>query len=141
VEKLQKGEILMVNIGSTSTGARVLALKNDLAKVVLNTPVCTREGEKLALSRRIDKHWRLIGWGKIRRGTRIVQSDADAVSGSANAVTIADLTAAEKKQTENADKTKEEREAEDDEDDEDEDEEGDAGSDGADDNKDEESKA
>jgi len=33
IKKLSKGEILMVNIGSTSTGARVLALKNDLAKV------------------------------------------------------------------------------------------------------------
>lgn len=72
VKKLSKGEILMVNIGSTSTGARILALKNDLAKVVLTAPVCTREGEKLAISRRVDKHWRLIGWGKIRRGTKIV---------------------------------------------------------------------
>lgn len=71
VKKLTKGEILMVNIGSTSTGARILALKNDLAKVVLTAPVCTRHGEKLALSRRVDKHWRLIGWGKIRRGTKI----------------------------------------------------------------------
>jgi len=71
VKKLSKGEILMVNIGSTSTGARILAVKNDLAKVVLTAPVCTSEGEKLALSRRVDKHWRLIGWGKIRRGTHI----------------------------------------------------------------------
>jgi translation initiation factor 2 subunit 3 len=71
VKKLSKGEILMVNIGSTSTGARILAVKNDLAKVVLTAPVCTSSGEKLALSRRVDKHWRLIGWGKIRRGTQI----------------------------------------------------------------------
>jgi translation initiation factor 2 subunit 3 len=33
VAKLAKGEILMVNIGSTSTGARVLAINQDLAKV------------------------------------------------------------------------------------------------------------
>jgi hypothetical protein len=25
------------------------------------TPVCTQEDEKIALSRRVDKHWRLIG--------------------------------------------------------------------------------
>mmetsp|Transcript_53616 Transcript_53616/g.131351 ORF Transcript_53616/g.131351 Transcript_53616/m.131351 type:complete len:475 (-) Transcript_53616:31-1455(-) len=68
VAKLTKGEVLMVNIGSTSTGARVLATKADLAKLVLISPVCTSDGERLALSRRIDKHWRLIGWAKIMRG-------------------------------------------------------------------------
>eukprot|EP00894_Picocystis_sp_ML_P000475 jgi/Pico_ML_1/50992/g2101.t2 len=26
------------------------------------------EGEKIALSRRVDKHWRLIGWGQIQKG-------------------------------------------------------------------------
>jgi translation initiation factor 2 subunit 3 len=71
VAKLTKGEVLMVNIGSTSTGGRVLAIKADLAKIVLIAPVCTSEGEKLALSRRIDKHWRLIGWGKILRGKNL----------------------------------------------------------------------
>lgn len=69
IKKLAKGEILMVNIGSTSTGARILNVKGDLAKVVLTSPVCSQEGEKLAISRRVDKHWRLIGWGKIRNGT------------------------------------------------------------------------
>ena len=33
--------------------------------------VCTDVGEKIALSRRVDKHWRLIGWGKIRNGVRV----------------------------------------------------------------------
>ncbi|KAH8050146.1 hypothetical protein JL722_11521 [Aureococcus anophagefferens] len=66
VQKLQKQEILMVNIGSTATGGKVLAVKADLAKILLTQPVCTMEGEKIALSRRVDKHWRLIGWGQIR---------------------------------------------------------------------------
>jgi len=71
VQKLVKGEILMVNIGSTWTGGRVLAVKQDLAKIVLTAPVCTEKGEKIALSRRVEKHWRLIGWGKIRKGVTI----------------------------------------------------------------------
>jgi len=71
VSKLQKDEILMVNIGSTSTGGRVKAVKHDLAKIVLTTPVCTSNGEKIALSRRVDKHWRLIGWGEIRQGKSV----------------------------------------------------------------------
>eukprot|EP00026_Physarum_polycephalum_P007907 Phypoly_transcript_07978.p1 GENE.Phypoly_transcript_07978~~Phypoly_transcript_07978.p1 ORF type:complete len:483 (+),score=80.35 Phypoly_transcript_07978:90-1538(+) len=76
VKVLQKGEILMVNIGSTSTGGRVLAVKNDLAKIELISPVCTQEGEKIALSRRVDKHWRLIGWGTINHGSTISVSSA-----------------------------------------------------------------
>ena len=71
VEKLSKGEILMVNVGSTSTGGNVRAVKADLAKIELTVPVCTQVGEKIALSRRVDKHWRLIGWGQINRGKRI----------------------------------------------------------------------
>lgn len=71
VQKLTKNEVLMVNIGSLSTGCRVLAIKADLAKISLTSPVCTEVGEKIALSRRVEKHWRLIGWGEIRRGVTV----------------------------------------------------------------------
>lgn len=68
VSKLTKGEVLMVNIGSTSTGGRVITTKQDLAKLALISPVCTTVGERIALSRRVERHWRLIGWGRIQRG-------------------------------------------------------------------------
>ena len=58
VQKLSKGEVLMVNIGSTSTGGRVISVKADLAKIQFSSPACTEVNEKIALSRRIDKHWR-----------------------------------------------------------------------------------
>ena len=45
--------------------------KADLAKIFLTSPACTEVGEKIALSRRIDKHWRLVGWGTVRRGTTL----------------------------------------------------------------------
>jgi len=77
VQKLSKTEILMVNIGSTATGGKVLAVKGDLAKILLTQPVCTQEGEKIALSRRVDKHWRLIGWGEIRKGVKIDIAEAE----------------------------------------------------------------
>ena len=38
VSKLSKNEMLMVNIGSLSTGGRVIAVKADLAKIGLTTP-------------------------------------------------------------------------------------------------------
>eukprot|EP00927_Polykrikos_kofoidii_P038089 TRINITY_DN3236_c0_g1_i1.p1 TRINITY_DN3236_c0_g1~~TRINITY_DN3236_c0_g1_i1.p1 ORF type:complete len:489 (+),score=107.85 TRINITY_DN3236_c0_g1_i1:76-1467(+) len=72
VAKLKKNEILMVNIGSTAAGGRVLGFKAaDTAKVALTNPVCTQEGDKVALSRRIEKHWRLIGWGQITKGATV----------------------------------------------------------------------
>ena len=61
VGKLVKAELLLINIGSTSTGGRVLSVKADLAKIQLTSPACTEIGEKVALSRRIEKHWRLVG--------------------------------------------------------------------------------
>lgn len=77
VQKLKKGEILMVNIGSTAAAGRVLGMKEgEMAKVTLTTPVCTREGDKVALSRKIDKHWRLIGWGEITKGKGIEENAA-----------------------------------------------------------------
>jgi len=71
VQKLVKGEVLMVNIGSTSTGGRIMNVKTDTARILLTSPVCTQAGEKIALSRRVEKHWRLIGWGQIKRGSTI----------------------------------------------------------------------
>lgn len=68
VEKLSKGEIIMVNVGSTATGARVSSVRGDMAKLLLVTPACTQIGENIALSRRIEKHFRLIGWGTIHAG-------------------------------------------------------------------------
>lgn len=71
VRNLEPNEVLMVNIGSTATGARVVAVKADMARLQLTSPACTEINEKIALSRRIEKHWRLIGWATIKRGTTL----------------------------------------------------------------------
>ncbi|KAI9781408.1 MAG: eukaryotic translation initiation factor 2 subunit gamma [Geoglossum umbratile] len=71
VAKLAKNEVLMVNIGSTATGCKVMGVKADAAKLSLTSPACTQIGEKIALSRRIDKHWRLIGWANIVAGNTL----------------------------------------------------------------------
>ncbi|KAE8683506.1 hypothetical protein F3Y22_tig00111206pilonHSYRG00050 [Hibiscus syriacus] len=51
--------------------ARVVAVKNDLAKLQLTSPVSTSKGENTSPSRRVEKHWCLIGWGKIQAGTTL----------------------------------------------------------------------
>lgn len=90
VQKLAKGEMLMVNIGSTSTGGRVVKVLEGpkgepIARITLTQPVCTQEDEKIALSRRVDKHWRLIGWGEIRRGNKIEMNQTFKFDASATA--------------------------------------------------------
>lgn len=65
VEKLAKNEILMVNIGSTSTGAKVAAIKRDAAKLVLTSPACTNIGgeHRNQVSNphaRYREHWKVI---------------------------------------------------------------------------------
>lgn len=80
VDNLSKNEVLLVNIGSLSAGGRVSAIRetknkhgavDKRAKVILTSAVCTDIGEKIAISRKINKHWRLIGWGTIKGGVKM----------------------------------------------------------------------
>jgi translation initiation factor 2 subunit 3 len=48
VAKLVKGELLLTNIGSTSTGGRVLSVRADLAKTHPTSPGRTEIVEKVA---------------------------------------------------------------------------------------------
>jgi len=63
--------MLLINIGSAATGGRVISVKKDSVKIQLTKPVCAEISEKVALSRRIQGHYRLIGWGNIRKGKEI----------------------------------------------------------------------
>merc|ERR1712039_704305 len=65
---LREREELFVNIGSMKTKAIVKNTKNDLARLQLDMPVCTTEGEKVVLSREVHGHTRMIGWGSIQTG-------------------------------------------------------------------------
>lgn len=71
VTKLARGEMLMLNIGSMSTGARVVVVTKNSTRLQLTSPMCTNVGEKIALSRRVERHWRLIGWGLIQDGVTL----------------------------------------------------------------------
>jgi len=67
---------LLVNVGSTSCGGRVLSTnsKKKTVKISILKPVCTIIGEKVTLSRKISKNWRLIGYGSIINGN-VIYSD------------------------------------------------------------------
>lgn len=74
VGEIKKVETLLVNVGSTAVGARVVVvggINRDQITFELMNPVCSEIGEKIAISRRIEKSWRLIGWGEVLRGWTI----------------------------------------------------------------------
>lgn len=72
VRGITKQEILLINVGTTSTGCKVLNINSttNVIKVELNKGVCTSLGDKVALSRRINNKFRLIGWGTIKKGKK-----------------------------------------------------------------------
>lgn len=69
---LRKDESLMINVNSMSTGGKVISIEKDKnkAKILLNYPICVEIGDKVSLSRRISKQYRLIGYGNILRGVK-----------------------------------------------------------------------
>lgn len=70
IDKITQGEILMINVGSTGCGGKIIYANqsNKTTRITLLKPVCTSPGEKVAISRKFMSHWRLIGWGTIKSG-------------------------------------------------------------------------
>jgi len=45
----------------------VTDVKKTECKIEFVKPVCANKGDKIALSRRVDNNFRLIGWGEIKK--------------------------------------------------------------------------
>jgi len=65
VEKIKKGEVLMLNVNSTATVGTVIELKKDKIKINLKIPVCCKKEDRFTISRRIGNRFRLIGVANI----------------------------------------------------------------------------
>ncbi len=67
VTPVETGEPLMLNVGTSKTigvvTGKISGKKGVSMK--LRLPICAEEGMRCAISRRIDRRWRLIGWGFI----------------------------------------------------------------------------
>lgn len=63
VQPIQTGELLRVNIGTAPLLGKVTKAKSKNVEIELRRPACIFEGGNVALSRRIDERWRLIGAG------------------------------------------------------------------------------
>jgi translation initiation factor 2 subunit 3 len=66
IAKIQMGEGLLLDIGTSITTGKVTAIKGERATIKLSRPVCVEEEARAALSRKIAGRWRLIGHGIIK---------------------------------------------------------------------------
>ena len=67
VSSLKQDEILMINVGSQSLAGKVVQAKKESVRIQFLKPVCANIGDKIAMSRRVDNNFRLIGWGEIKK--------------------------------------------------------------------------
>jgi len=65
VDRIRKGENLLLDVGTTITVGTVVSVKGDAATLQLGRAVCAEEGFRTAISRKIAGRWRLIGYGII----------------------------------------------------------------------------
>ncbi|MHA1214913.1 MAG: translation initiation factor IF-2 subunit gamma [Candidatus Hodarchaeales archaeon] len=68
VQNIEMNENLMLSVGTAKTVGKVIKATDKVVGVALKLPVCSEEGTRIAVSRLIDRRWRLIGWGLITGG-------------------------------------------------------------------------
>ncbi len=66
VDPIRTNEPLMLTIGTATTVGIVKEFHGEIVGVKLKLAVCAKEGQRIAISRRIDGRWHLIGYGKIQ---------------------------------------------------------------------------
>jgi len=65
VEPLKTNEPLMLTVGTATTVGIITELRENNVRVKLKLPVSANEGQRIAISRRIEGKWHLIGYGEI----------------------------------------------------------------------------
>lgn len=70
-EALKKDEPILLNIGSTTTGCKIVDLTSTTAAFELLKPCCCEFRERIAISRKIRNNWRLVGYAIIEDGAQV----------------------------------------------------------------------
>ncbi|MHA1977933.1 MAG: translation initiation factor IF-2 subunit gamma [Candidatus Hodarchaeales archaeon] len=68
VQNIEMNENLMLSVGTAKTVGKVSMSARGNIAVDLLLPVCSEIGIRIAISRQIDRRWRLIGWGTVTGG-------------------------------------------------------------------------
>ncbi|MGQ9478547.1 MAG: translation initiation factor IF-2 subunit gamma [Thermoproteota archaeon] len=64
-EPLRVGEVLNVNISSAVTEATVRDVRGERVGLDLKIPACAERDQRVAVSRMVERRWRLIGYGVV----------------------------------------------------------------------------
>ncbi len=72
VEPLKMNEYLLLNVNSAATMGVVKQLTNDVVTLNLKLPVCAWIGSRFTISRPIAGRYRLIGFGVLQDGVKII---------------------------------------------------------------------
>ncbi len=67
IKNISEKEILQLNIDSACIPGNVKKTEDKLLRIRLGRPVCTEINNKVCISRRINKSWRIIGYGIIKK--------------------------------------------------------------------------
>ena len=63
VEALRTREPLILTVGTSTTVGLPTQVKGSRVDATLKLPVCAPDGQRIAISRRIEGRWHLIGYG------------------------------------------------------------------------------
>ena len=65
VEEIKTKEMLMLSVNTTITVGIVEKISKDKVEFNLNIPIVALKGDNVGIARRVEGHWRLIGYGEI----------------------------------------------------------------------------
>ena len=65
MDELKTKEPLMITVGTRTTVGVPVTVRDNIVDMKLTIPVCAPVGQRIALSRRVDGKWHLIGYGII----------------------------------------------------------------------------
>ncbi len=66
VENIRSSEPLMINSGSSTTVGIAKSARQNTVDLNLKIPICADPGSRVAISRKVESRWRLIGYGIIQ---------------------------------------------------------------------------
>lgn len=75
VHNIEMNENLMLSVGTAKTVGKVTKVSKKGIQVDLRLPVCAEINTRIAISRQIERRWRLIGWGIVKGGDELRQKN------------------------------------------------------------------
>jgi translation initiation factor 2 subunit 3 len=66
IEKMKKGESVVINAGTATTLGTILNMKKDIYEIALKKPVCIEQNMKVAVSKKTGTRWSLAGYGVVK---------------------------------------------------------------------------